>query len=66
MLIKNTVRLAMRAAMSVALASGTLLALTPATLAQSTFQAPAAEPGTDIPEERVNFGMRPFADNTST
>lgn len=64
MLIKNTVRLAIRAAMSVALASGTLLALTPATVAQSTFQAPAAEPGTDIPEERVNFGMRPFADNT--
>jgi len=65
MLIKNTVRLAWRAALTIALSSAPLLATQAAALAQgTTFEAAAAEPGTDIPQERVNFGMRPFADNT--
>lgn len=34
-------------------------------LAQSTpFQPAEPEPGTEIPQATVNFGMRPFADNT--
>ncbi len=40
-------------------------ALSVAAYAQENVYVPAApEPGTDIPEATVNFGMRPYADNT--
>ena len=48
-----------------AAAAGLWLATLGAAEAQYTRYTPAApEPGTDVPQATVNFGMRPFADNT--
>ena len=40
------------------------VAATPMALAADTFPDVTPEPGTDIPAATVNFGMRPYADNT--
>lgn len=55
----------LRSALRVGAISLALAALTwaPAT-AQQRFQPAPPDPGTEIPQATVNFGMRPYADNT--
>lgn len=56
--IGNTARAATAQLCLVAALSGTAIAQ------EDTFMPAEPEPGTDIPAAKVNFGMRPYADNT--
>lgn len=44
--------------------AASLIAMNAALAQKTTFQPADPEPGTEIPQATVNFGMRPFADNT--
>lgn len=63
--VQQSFRIARKTALALAVAGLSSWAAIHGALAQSTpFQPAEAEPGTEIPQAKVNFGMRPFADNT--
>jgi hypothetical protein len=49
---------------SFAIGLGAMLALLSSAASASTYVPASPEPGTEIPEVSVTFGMRPYADNT--
>lgn len=63
--IQTSVRYLRNAVTALAVAGFSMLAMQGGVLAQaSTFLPAPPEPGTEVPQAKVNFGMRPFADNT--
>ena len=58
-------RAASALALALAVLLGCALGVTPATAAdEDVFKPVAPEPGTEVPQTDIKFGMRPYADNT--